>query len=64
MKEIERRKWVGKVLAELESRFDLNKTEFIIFAGSIYAKYLVNDLHCITLIYKGRHITFDIKAKY
>ena len=64
MKEAECRKWAGKVLAELKSRFDLNETEFIIFAGSIYAKYLINELHCITLKYKGRHITFDIKARY
>ena len=56
--------WAKKVLEGLRSKYDLKNTEFVIFAGSLYTKYLVGHLNCITLRFNGRHITFEEKNKY
>ena len=59
-----RKRWADKVLTDLRLKYDLKNTEFVIFAGSLYAKDLVGHLNCITLRFNGRHITFNEKNKY
>ncbi len=57
----EKKKWADMVVSQLKQRFDLKDTEFVIFAGDSYSKYIKNYLNCITLKFKGRIITFEIK---
>lgn len=59
-----RKRWADKVLTDLRLKYDLKNTEFIIFAGSLYAKDLVGHLNCITLQFNSRHITFNEKKIY
>ena len=59
-----RKQWARKVLDNLLSKYDLENTEFVIFAGSLYSKYLAGHLNCITLQFRGRYITFNVKKSY
>lgn len=59
-----RKQWADKILMDLRAKYDLENTEFVIFAGSLYSKYLVGHLNCITLLFNGRHITFNEKKLY
>ena len=40
----EKEKWADKVMSEIESRYDINKTNFIFLAGANYRKYLQDRL--------------------
>ena len=59
----EKKKWAENVIEQLERIFDLSNTEFVIFAGDSYSKYIKKHLNCITLKFNGRHITFEIKEQ-
>ena len=60
----EKRVWAEMVVKQLGELFDLNNTEFVIFAGDSYSKYIKNHLNCIILKFKGRVITFEIKERH
>ena len=58
-----KKEWAEKVIAQLGQVFDLSDTEFVIFAGDSYSKYIKNRLNCITLKFNGRQMTFDIREQ-
>lgn len=59
----EKKEWANIVVEQLKKNFDLTNTEFIIFAGDSYSKYIKNFLNCIVLKFAGRNITFEIKEQ-
>lgn len=58
--EKEKRAWAKKVLLQLKENFDLKNTQFVIFAGRDYSKYIKDSLNCITLKYDHRILTFEV----
>lgn len=58
--EEEKRAWAMKVLDQLGRNFNLENTQFVIFAGRDYSKYIKNNLNCITLKYNHRILTFEV----
>jgi len=59
----EKIKWAKMVLEQLKHNFDLSSTEFVIFAGDSYSKYIKAYLNCIILKFERRTITFEIKEQ-
>lgn len=50
MNKIKRKEWADKVILQLNNKFDLNKTEFIILAGKDYYENLIKLLPKYKLI--------------
>lgn len=61
--EKQKRAWADMVVEQLSQKFDLHSTEFVIFAGDSYSKYIKQRLNCIVLKFNGRNITFEVKEQ-
>lgn len=49
----ERKQWVGIVLKQLESKFNLKDDEFYIFGGGKYYQFLIPHLNCAVFEYEN-----------
>lgn len=59
-----RRAWSQNVYDSLCKKYgDLSDIRFVFFAGKAYYEFLMDKLNCVSLVFKGQNISFEVKEE-